>query len=479
MRLEWFEVSGFKNLRDRVELQDIGPLAILHGENGIGKSNLLEAIAAFFEALAGNQGDLRGSLLSTQLLQSVTKDSLPGGLPDALGGGGAVFTRLIGQPVRELFNLTDRSPIRFAARFEITEADLLRWGYRALEQAAGRPLIASRVGTHKVRLELRELDSKSAALSLVDNSWQMEQAGQPFTVTLRDIPDLFFVLAQFRPVALIPTNRQPVPAMGRDGTEVDRYSHRDLIPPELCLALHDSASADEPAQREAWGRFLEAMKPFADLVGGTIEAEFDRKKRRARLSVRREDRKLGSHLLGAGIQQLISLIGLLVIHPAPILLLEEPELNLRHPLQQKLSEVIKAMTQGEAKKQIILSTHSSAFEDHRLADHAFFYGMERVGGSVTVTQRPLRQVAQFTFDQPYLLPNTSTHTKQPPCWVNADGLVEVPKEIRDELGLRGGGGVFFVKRKDTGHIELLTDQQLFEMLELRGPDDDEASDGRA
>ena len=49
MRLEWFEVSGFKNLRDRVELQDIGPLAILHGENGIGKSNLLEAIAAFFE----------------------------------------------------------------------------------------------------------------------------------------------------------------------------------------------------------------------------------------------------------------------------------------------------------------------------------------------------------------------------------------------------------------------------------------------
>ena len=39
------------------------------------------------------------------------------------------------------------------------------------------------------------------------------------------------------------------------------------------------------------------------------------------------------------------------------------------------------------------------------------------------------------------------------CWVNVDGLVEVPKVIRDELGLRGGGGVFFVKRKDTGKVD--------------------------
>ena len=477
MRLEWFEVEGFKNLRERVRLDGIGPLAILHGENGIGKSNLLEAIAAFFEALAGNQGDMRGSLLSTQLLQILAQDSLPGMLPDSLGGGGAVFATLIGQPVRELFNQTERVPIRFAARFEITEADLLRWGYLAFEQAAGRPLIAGRVGTHQVALTLRELDGKSAALSLDDSSWQLEQAGQPRTVTLRDIPELFLIFAEFRPVVLIPTTRLPIPAMGRDGTEPNPYSHRDLIPSELCLALHDSASADEPAQREAWGRFLEAMKPFVDLVGGELETEFDRKKRRARLSVRRDGRKLGSHLLGAGIQQLLSIIGLLVIHPAPIVLLEEPELNQRYPLQQKLSEVIKAVTQGEGKKQVILSTHSSAFEDHRLADHAFFYGMERIGGSVTVKQRPLHQVAQFTFDQPYLRPNTTT-TQQPPCWVNADGLVEVPKVIRDELGLRGGGGVFFVKRKDTGHIELLTDQQLFEMLELRGPDDDEASDGR-
>lgn len=478
MRLEWFEVSGFKNLREQVKLEDIGSLAVLHGANGIGKSNLLEAIAAFFEALAGNQGDLRGSLLTTQLLQSVAKDSLPGGLPEALGGGGAVFTTLVGQPVRELFNLTDRAPIRFAARFEITESDLVRWGYRALEQASGRPLIAGRVGKHQVALTLRELDGKSAALSLEKESWHLEQAGQQFTVTLRDMPDLFVVLAQFRPVALIPPTRLPLPAMGRDGTEPNPYSHRDLIPSELCLALHDSAATDEPAQREAWGRFLDAMKPFADLIGGSIEAEFDRKKRRARLSVRKDGHKLGTHLLGSGIQQLISLIGLLVIHPAPILLLEEPELNQRYPLQQKLCEVIKAVTQGESQKQVILSTHSSAFEDHRLANHAFFYGMEYVEGSVTVKRRPLSQVAQFTFDQPYRQPSTTSNLKEPPCWVNADGLVEVPEDIRDELGLRGGGGVFFVKRKDTGHIEFLTDQQLFELLDLRGTDDDEASDGR-
>lgn len=469
MRLEWFEVSGFKNLRDRVELQDIGPLAILHGENGIGKSNLLEAIAAFFEALAGNQGDLRGSLLSTQLLQSVAKDSLPGGLPDSLGGGGAVFTTLIGQPVRELFNLTDRAPIRFAARFEITEADLVRWGYRALEQAAGRPLIAGRVGKHQVALQLRELDGKSAALSLDDNSWQLEQAGHQSTVTLRDIPDLFFVLAQFRPVALIPTTRLPLPAMGRDGTEPNPYSHRDLIPSELCLALHDSAAADEPAQREAWGRFVEAMKPFADLVGGTIEAEFDRKKRRARLSVRREDRKLGSHLLGAGIQQLISLIGLLVIHPAPILLLEEPELNLRHPLALRLRDAMKALAQGDNAKQIILSTHSIAFEDEKPADGAFFYALERIGDKVLVRQRPQSQAAQFTENEPVMSPPPGKHSRR--CWVNADGLLEVPERVRTQLRLLGGGSVFFLSDKDTGFVQMLNQSQFMDKV-APGADDD-------
>lgn len=125
----------------------------LDGGNGIGKSNLLEAIAAFFEALAGNQGDMRGSLLSTQLLQILAKDSLPGMLPDSLGGGGAVFATLIGQPVRELFNQTERVPIRFAARFEITEADLPRWGHLAFEQAAGG--LSSPAGWARTRSRLR------------------------------------------------------------------------------------------------------------------------------------------------------------------------------------------------------------------------------------------------------------------------------------------------------------------------------------
>lgn len=94
--------------------------------------------------------------------------------------------------------------------------------------------------------------------------------------------------------------------------------------------------------------------------------------------------------------------------------------------------------------------------------------MERVGGAVTVKQRPVSQATQFTCDQPYRQPSTTPKFKEPPCWVNADGLVEVPQDVREELGLRGGGGVFFVKRKDTGHYEFLTDQQLFDLLELRG-----------
>ena len=62
--------------------------------------------------------------------------------------------------------------------------------------------------------------------SLEGNSWQPEQAGRQSTVTVQDLPELFLRLAQFPPVALIPTTRLQLPAMGRDGTEKNPYSFR-------------------------------------------------------------------------------------------------------------------------------------------------------------------------------------------------------------------------------------------------------------
>jgi predicted ATPase len=48
MKIERFEVKGFKNLRQNVVLDDLAGVNVIHGENNVGKSNLLQAMDLFF-----------------------------------------------------------------------------------------------------------------------------------------------------------------------------------------------------------------------------------------------------------------------------------------------------------------------------------------------------------------------------------------------------------------------------------------------
>jgi len=44
-------------------------------------------------------------------------------------------------------------------------------------------------------------------------------------------------------------------------------------------------------------------------------------------------------------------------------------------------------------------------------------------------------------------------------------LVKLPEETCQELGIEQGGGIVILKRKDNKHVELLTDEQYFDLLE--------------
>ncbi|MBK6534710.1 MAG: AAA family ATPase [Deltaproteobacteria bacterium] len=48
MKIERFEVKGFKNLRQSAVLDELAGVNVIHGENNIGKSNLLQAMDLFF-----------------------------------------------------------------------------------------------------------------------------------------------------------------------------------------------------------------------------------------------------------------------------------------------------------------------------------------------------------------------------------------------------------------------------------------------
>jgi AAA15 family ATPase/GTPase len=44
-------IKGFKNLTDRVMFAELGRINVIHGENNVGKSNVLEAMHLLFELL--------------------------------------------------------------------------------------------------------------------------------------------------------------------------------------------------------------------------------------------------------------------------------------------------------------------------------------------------------------------------------------------------------------------------------------------
>jgi len=51
------------------------------------------------------------------------------------------------------------------------------------------------------------------------------------------------------------------------------------------------------------------------------------------------------------------------------------------------------------------------------------------------------------------------------CYVSTDGLVKLPERIRKRLNLEQGGGIVLLERKDTGHVELITDNQFDDLFE--------------
>jgi hypothetical protein len=468
MRLVWFEVQGYKNLRHPVRLDDMQAYNVLHGDNGIGKSNLLEAIAAFFEVLP----DLyRPQLqaLHSEPLRNLFSGPSSEHLSDLLArrwatedGSEVRVDTLVGQPVREAFGLQSKSPIRLSAEFDFLATDLTATQKVIESRGTAPPAEFRRMepGRHRVAVQLTlKDDGKTARLSLAE--WS--KAGQALSPT--GIMQALMVLLSQPQLALLPHSRRVLPAIGLDKTEGEAYSYRDLIPPELCLKLNDSEGA-EGHGRVGWASFQAALEPFAPLLGGPIGVEWDRSKRRYRLFVRQGGGKLHSWLLAAGLQQVMSLLGWLSIHPASLVLLEEPELNLRYTLQLRLREALLVLCRGAKGKQILLSTHSVAFESDQPTSSAFFYAMERNDDVISVRKRSVAEAAVFTGNEPYSTPGTPAQ-RLPPCWVSSEGLVEVPERIRGKLGVENGGGVFFVERKDTGHVELLNEGQFYDLIEPR------------
>jgi len=135
-------------------------------------------------------------------------------------------------------------------------------------------------------------------------------------------------------------------------------------------------------------------------------------------------------------------------------------LNLRYTLQLRLREILAEIVKAPVgPQQLFLTSHSPAFES---GEH--FYAMKATDDGPIIEHRPIELAHLFTKQNTI---SSNLGETAPQGYVTNDGLVKLPKDICQELGVEQGGGIVILKRKDNNHVELLTDEQYFDLLEMK------------
>lgn len=447
MRLQRFEVSGYKNFRQAVVLDQLGAINVIHGENNVGKSNLLQAIDVFFALLEAFPRSPTAMSYTTRF-EPIRWDQE------------ALFHRVVDHPPAMLFNLESPHPITMAGTL-LLDPDALATAkvYGGEVQAATLEIELQIERDFSVRYEvltLRLLDQGgnwSVSEELTHHRWAilLESVLVPFSLE-KDIQPRYVLIGTDRR-----TRSDRHSSEGEPAAPVNSRSE-GLIPDSLLLALYDAKESIEPLRYRRWELFVEVMREFEDIVGkGQLVATYDRRMNKANLALQTDKARIPVDVQGSGVQQLVALLARLLRNDATIVAIEEPELNLRFDLQCRVRDVLAQIVASPAgPAQIFLTSHSPAFESGEC-----FYAMRATDHGPVVERRKVEEAPLFTT---HLLEGHPPGSRAPLSYVSSEGLVQLPESIRKELGLEHGGGVVILKRDQAPYVEFLTNEQFLDLM---------------
>ncbi len=439
MLIERFAVLGFKNLTAEVELTDLGAVNVIHGDNGVGKSNLLEAMTYLFRGLAR------------------TPQVVPGG-----GGWSAPqdWDDLGVDAHKEIFTLGKTDPVQLRLSLRLTQSDSEELDLGDGGSLAEYLWVAAAIKQTK--------DGSKMSLG----AWHVPYGEDSVLTNIVD-PALSHKVFAFIGRSLSSTHDTPrrrfeMVNVLRQTLGDAPVSGRHLVPAELLLALYDARESVDKKVYQRWELFKDTLATLSDVLGpGEIVPLYDRASGKANLALQRPEGRLPVHLLGSGAQQLIALIGRLALTDADFIGVEEPELNLRYTHQLRLRDVFQRLTQDpRGPRQIFITSHSPAFET---GEH--FYAMTMGPDGPQITRSPSVEAARFT-QQDLVIPPIAGQA--PLSYLTSEGLLQVPADVRERLGLPGGGGVVLVD-SGPGAVEMMSNETWLARVGL-GEDDEERPD---
>ncbi len=235
MRLTWFQAQGYKNLRSELRLDALGRINVLHGDNNVGKSNLLEAIGLFFLLLYVLREEGGGGPGLAERYARKAPPSAPG---TTVRTGGYFAQR--GYAPGQIFDLAGACPIALSAEIVLDADDL---GEGAPAWLAGPIQIA-------LKLERSEDD---VTVTLVRAA--REGGGEiPFDASPESDWTALAVRLRGRRgggaprFALIRADRTVVTELAPLPAGPSSLATREPLPSDLGLALHDAEGATGPAR---------------------------------------------------------------------------------------------------------------------------------------------------------------------------------------------------------------------------------------
>lgn len=427
MRLTSIEVEGFKNLTSRVALRELGPVHVIHGANNVGKSNLLEAVALVFRLLWKVGPNRVGRLFGDEPIAHNDEE----------------FVSKTGLRAGDVFNLAHPSDIRVRIGWRCEANELRAMGVES-------PLDLSEV--HVGLVMARDRFSSGV-------EWRLEEVtargGEALTTGAERTLE---VLLPFLTRTLVAAGREAGPAF--ELIQVDRTvlgdggagrskEDRGLISSTLALQLYDARDSMDPELAGRWRLFRELMRDYRDLLGGEeVSVIYDRKTAVATLVVERGKQRIPAHLLGSGAQQVIGLLGQLLMTGARIVAIEEPELNLRVDLQLRLAQSFRDITSHEfGPSQILVTSHSSHFEQ----DHPFHL-MEIGPDGPSARPLPPSEARRFVQESLDPLPGGVA----PLSYLTSEHLLRLSPRLAEHIGLERGGGVALVAEDEPPSVRILS-----------------------
>lgn len=457
MQLVRFKVRGFKNFRDEMCLDELGPLNIIHGNNNVGKSNLLEALLLFFQMGAFVCKNTPGHAVSMNY-DSRTDSTMSS---------------------EQVFNREGPDAIELEGEFRTTRdsegnqrsRDAISGSKGALVQEFSSVCVQIRLTRQRMGFSLEPVKVSGSAVDSEDDPFWMTSPlarmqpalEQCFCFPYNNQPKMSIVRAD-RGVTLAALQSA---AHDESFTKLSLREQTQLSSRQLAQRLVEAFNSLDPEQVKRWERFRQFVLGFDDIMqADDVLALYDPRRATSFLAILRGSQRIPVHELGTGVQQLLTLFGHLCLADESFVGIEEPELNLRYSLQERLITHLERYTQQEQPRQLFFTSHSPAFESGQ-----YFYGVKLVGNVPTVERRPIKDALQYTGMENLSQAQTTRTQNANSAFISSDGIIRVPERILKELQLPSGGGVVFVPNRETGRIELMTNTQFATLFESKDDED--------